>query len=70
MKITTGIDLDLAMAVSKKADSMLGHGTDSYLLRAGKAGDLIRELPKGQIENQVIIKNIPPEDSHAGAQPV
>ena len=70
MKITTGIDLDLAMAVSKKAVSMLGHGTDSYLLRAGKAGDLIRELPKGQIENQVIIKNIPPADSHAGAQPV
>lgn len=45
MKINTGVDLDLAMEISRKAVSILGHATDSYLLRAGKAGELIRPLP-------------------------
>ena len=49
----TGIDLDRAMDVSRRVVGMLGHSTDSYLLRAGKASDLIRELPTGQLKNQV-----------------
>lgn len=53
MGVHTGIDLDKALAVARKVETMLGHGTNSYLLRAGKASDLIRELPKGQIRNQV-----------------
>lgn len=52
MKIATGIDLDQAIAISRKVVSMLGHSTDSYILRAGKASELLRELPKGQIKNQ------------------
>ena len=52
MKVDTGIDLDQAIAISRKVVQMLGHSTDSYLLRAGKASELIRELPKGQIKNQ------------------
>ena len=45
MGVTTGVDLDKAMAVSRHLVSLLGHDTDSYLLRAGKSKDLIRELP-------------------------
>ena len=52
MKIATGIDLGQAIAISRKVVSMLGHSTDSYILRAGKASELLRELPKGQIKNQ------------------
>lgn len=56
MGIETGIDLDLALAVSRKVVGILGHNTDSYLLRAGKSKDLIRELPTGQIANQTFKK--------------
>ncbi|MBP1924697.1 hydroxymethylglutaryl-CoA lyase [Sedimentibacter acidaminivorans] len=53
MNVETGIDLDKAMLISKKIVEIVGHSTDSYLLRAGKSKDLIRELPTGQIKNQV-----------------
>lgn len=52
MGVETGVDLDAAMAISRKVVALLGHATDSYLLRAGKSEDLFRELPKGQIQNQ------------------
>lgn len=54
MGVTTGVDLDKAMAVSRQLVQLVGHGTDSYLLRAGKSKDLIRELPTGQIKNQTL----------------
>lgn len=50
--IETGIDLDAMMAVARRVVEIVGHGTDSYLLRAGKASDLIRELPTGQAKNR------------------
>lgn len=53
MKIATGIDLDKAIKISREIVEIVGHTTDSYLLRAGKSKDLIRELPTGQIKNQV-----------------
>ena len=56
MGIATGIDLDKAMAISRRAVELVGHPTDSYLLRAGKSKDLIRELPTGQIRNQTLNK--------------
>lgn len=56
MGIETGIDLDLALAISRRVVELLGHNTDSYLLRAGKSKDLIRELPTGQIANQTFKK--------------
>ena len=56
MKVETGIDLDKAMNISRRVVEILGHNTDSYLLRAGKASDLIRELPTGQIKNQTELK--------------
>lgn len=52
MGIQTGIDLDRAMEVSRQLVQMIGHSTDSYLLRAGKSKSLIREMPTGQIKNQ------------------
>lgn len=52
MQVETGIDLDKAMAISRRIVTLIGHSTDSYLLRAGKSKDLIRELPTGQIKNQ------------------
>ena len=56
MGVETGIDLDKAMEISRKVVGILGHSTDSFLLRAGKSKDLIRELPKGQIKNQTELK--------------
>ena len=53
MNIETGIDLDRAMGISRRVVELVGHPTDSYLLRAGKSRDLIRELPKEQLKNQV-----------------
>lgn len=44
----TGVDLDKLMAVGLDVVQVLGHATDSYLLRAGKAKDLILELPVRQ----------------------
>ena len=52
MGVQTGIDLDRALQVSRRLVQLLGHPTDSYLLRAGKSKDLIRELPTGQLKNQ------------------
>ena len=56
MGVKTGIDLDAAMDVSRRLVAMLGHATDSYLLRAGKSKDLIREIPTKQIKNQTMEK--------------
>jgi hydroxymethylglutaryl-CoA lyase len=53
MGIETCIDLDRSMAISRRVVELVGHNTDSFLLRAGKTKDLIRELPKGQLKNQV-----------------
>ncbi len=52
MGVETGVDLDKAMDISRRVVNLVGHVTDSYLLRAGKSKDLIRELPVGQIKNQ------------------
>ncbi len=41
MGIDTGIDLDKAIEISKKVKTLVGHNTDSYLLRAGKVSDII-----------------------------
>ena len=54
--IKTGIDLDKAIAISREIVKIVEHATDSYILKAGKAKDLIRELPKGQIKNQTELK--------------
>lgn len=56
MEIKTGIDLDKALEISRKVVKMLGHTTDSYLLRAGKASDLLIEITDGQLNNQRKIK--------------
>lgn len=56
MGIITGIDLERAMEVGRKVSGMLEHPADSYILRAGRSKDLIREIPKGQIKNQTGIK--------------
>lgn len=49
--VETGIDLDKMMAIGSRIVEIIGHKTDSFLLRAGKRSDLIRELPKGQLKN-------------------
>lgn len=56
MGVSTGIDLDKAIAIGRSVAQAVGHATDSYLLRAGKSKDLIRELPTGQIKNQTFKK--------------
>lgn len=56
MGIETGIDLDQVMALSREVTKMVGHQTDSYLLRAGKASDLILDIPKRQAKNHTLSK--------------
>ena len=56
MGVKTGIDLDQAMAISRRVVQIIDHPTDSYLLRAGKSKDLIRDLPTGQIAYQTMKK--------------
>lgn len=56
MGVSTGIDLDKAIAIGRSVVQAVDHATDSYLLRAGKSKDLIRELPTGQIKNQTFRK--------------
>lgn len=56
MGISTGVDLDQALEISRQVTALLGHSTDSYLLRAGKSKDLVRELPTGQIKNQTALR--------------
>lgn len=41
MGIETGIDVLKVMALSRKVSELLGHGLDSYVLRAGRSKDLI-----------------------------
>lgn len=52
--VETGIDLDRMMEVSRRLVQLVGHSADSYLLRAGKSKDLIRELPQGQARNHTL----------------
>lgn len=51
MGIATGIDLDKMMDISRHMASELDHPADSYLLRAGKASDLILDVPTRQAKN-------------------
>lgn len=44
--IQTGIDITKVLALSSRLRSMLGHGLDSYVLRAGRSRDLISEHQK------------------------
>lgn len=48
MGIETGIDLDLAIENARLARAIVGHETDSRMLKAGKVSDLVLEKPKGQ----------------------
>lgn len=52
MEVETGIDLDRVIGLGKQVAEMVGHRADSYVLRAGKSKDLIRELPTGQLKRQ------------------
>lgn len=54
MGVETGVDLDQAMAISRRVVTLLGHTTDSFLLRAGKCSDFFKDLPTGQLENQTL----------------
>jgi len=48
MGIETGIDLDQAIETARLARALVGHETDSRMLKAGKVSDLVLEKPKGQ----------------------
>ena len=41
MNIETGVDVLKVMALSRKVGEIVGHGLDSYVLRAGRSKDLI-----------------------------
>ena len=46
MGYTTGINLDAALTTAREVVQLVGHPTDSYILKAGKSKDLILELPR------------------------
>lgn len=48
MGIETGVDLDKAIGLAKHVRTLVGHDVDSYMLKAGKSSDLIREAPVRQ----------------------
>ncbi len=52
MGVETGVDIDKCIAVAKRVRELVAHDTDSYILRAGKSKDLIRELPVKQAKNE------------------
>ncbi|MFZ5946192.1 MAG: hydroxymethylglutaryl-CoA lyase [Bacillota bacterium] len=47
MGVETGVNLDKVISAAKKVREVVGH-TDSYILKAGKAFDLVKERPKKQ----------------------
>lgn len=49
MGIATGVDLDKAISTAKSAQQIVGHSTDSKVLKAGKVSDLSLEPPKKQV---------------------
>ena len=51
MGISTGIDLDKAIKLAIRVSELLEHKTESYMLKAGKASDLIKERPTRQNNN-------------------
>jgi len=48
MNIDTGIDLDKSIELAHKVKNLIGHETDSYMIKAGKVDDLINEHPAEQ----------------------
>lgn len=48
MGIQTSVDLDKTIKIAKKVEELVGHKTESYMLRAGKIKDLTKEKPKKQ----------------------
>lgn len=46
MGIETHIDLDSAIVIARKVEELIGHKSESYMLRAGKVSDLTIEKPK------------------------
>ena len=43
MGIKTGIDLEKIIDLAKRVRHLVGHDTDSYILKAGPSKELIRE---------------------------
>lgn len=52
MGLHTGVDIDKCLAIGRRVEQLVKHKADSYVMRAGKSSELIRELPTGQIKNQ------------------
>lgn len=47
--IETGIDIDKVILISRAIVEIIGHNTDSYILRAGKSSDLLSKFSKIKI---------------------
>ncbi len=46
--IETGVDLDKAISIARQVETLVGHKTDSFMLRAGKVSDLSLKKPEKQ----------------------
>jgi len=46
MGVKTGVDIKKSIEIAKRVRELVGHDSDSYILRAGCSSELIRELPK------------------------
>lgn len=52
MNIATGVDIHKVIAIGKEVSAMVDHPAASYILKAGRSKDLIKEIPKGQGKNR------------------
>jgi len=53
MGVRTGLDIAALIEIGNEIAKRLGRENLSYVAKAGRNSDLLRDLPKGQIENQV-----------------
>lgn len=51
MNIETGVNIQKVIEIGKIAEELVGHAGSSYILKAGRSKDLIKEKPKGQGKN-------------------
>lgn len=56
MEIETGVDLQKVIEIGQKISKIVNHPVNSYVLKAGRSKDLIKEIPTGQAKNETQIK--------------
>lgn len=51
MGIETGVDIHKVIAIGKRVEELVEHPASSYVMKAGRSKELIKEIPQGQGKN-------------------